>query len=809
MLNRLYLFLLVGLLWTPFQIRAQTNISGTINTYDTLALASITGLCSDTLVVAQLTSYTPGDLICLYVAADANFDTSNTATFGDTLSLNASGRYAFAYVQQSIGPKIILDRNLNQSFPAGAMLIKSPQYAFANVNGTLTAPKYQNGMGGVLVLKARRLKLSANIDLSEKGFSGGFSSRNMGVNCGTLGYKFPLNTNGGAPKGTGIGPIPNSMANGRGKAINAGGGGNNHNAGGGGGSNAGSGGQGGKEWSGCSGNVANGGLGGLALAQSPGRLFFGGGGGSGHNNVSGLSSEGGDGGGIVILLCDTLEDNGGEILVNGGDGKSIINQGAEGAGGGGAGGSVALVFSRIIGNVSSRLNGGDGGDCTGGSAGPGGGGGGGQLYSSHASLADYSQGNVFGFQFGGASGSLASPSNTYGASAGQNGGFSINLYLSVPVYNSAAPQSFSLGADTALCTGDSLYLQAPNFSVRQWSNGSSGDSLLVVGPGVYWLEVGQGPCLQRDSIIITLKSSVNLSIGPDTSICAGDSLLLQSPYPNGNIWNTGSTATFIYAKTPGWYSLTYSSDSTCTVRDSLLLSIRNSTAGQLLDTSICPGDSLQLQYASALNPQWNDGSTQSTRYLSNPGTYWVQLEGGANCSRTDTIHLSFLNVSGDSSLIENPDTSICEGRFWNIDLSAYPGDIQWFDGGTQKLRSFWSTGIYSFEYRDRCIQIHDTLYLKVVDCDTCKIFFPNAFSPNGDGLNDFFSPISSCEPVSYRLVISDRWGEKIFESNSWNQNWDGYFKGQKAMQGIYLYDLIYTFPAKQQVRKQGYFLLSP
>ena len=75
--------------------------------------------------------------------------------------------------------------------------------------------------------------------------------------------------------------------------------------------------------------------------------------------------------------------------------------------------------------------------------------------------------------------------------------------------------------------------------------------------------------------------------------------------------------------------------------------------------------------------------------------------------------------------------------------------------------------------------------------------FPNAFIPNSYGANggvyempdyknEVFHPISE-GVVTYKLLIYNRWGEKLFESNDVNIGWDGYYKGKLCEQGVYVY----------------------
>ena len=68
-----------------------------------------------------------------------------------------------------------------------------------------------------------------------------------------------------------------------------------------------------------------------------------------------------------------------------------------------------------------------------------------------------------------------------------------------------------------------------------------------------------------------------------------------------------------------------------------------------------------------------------------------------------------------------------------------------------------------------------------------KTLIPNAFSPNGDGLNDELCvPINPCI-VKITLVIYDRWGEQVYEGKTLDQCWDGIFKGKKLDSAVFAY----------------------
>lgn len=86
--------------------------------------------------------------------------------------------------------------------------------------------------------------------------------------------------------------------------------------------------------------------------------------------------------------------------------------------------------------------------------------------------------------------------------------------------------------------------------------------------------------------------------------------------------------------------------------------------------------------------------------------------------------------------------------------------------------------------------------------DGCTAFAANAFTPNGDGVNDLFSVVISenCSPVSYHLRIYDRWGRLVFESVDPSASFDGYLDGQALKEGVYLWRLTARYENPSQTR---------
>jgi gliding motility-associated-like protein len=79
--------------------------------------------------------------------------------------------------------------------------------------------------------------------------------------------------------------------------------------------------------------------------------------------------------------------------------------------------------------------------------------------------------------------------------------------------------------------------------------------------------------------------------------------------------------------------------------------------------------------------------------------------------------------------------------------------------------------------------------IKIVNCLESYLWFPNAFTPDGDGLNDIFE-IKFLFIKDYNLKIYNRWGEILFEDKT--NKWNGYYSGKVVPDGVYVYVFTYT-----------------
>jgi gliding motility-associated-like protein len=86
----------------------------------------------------------------------------------------------------------------------------------------------------------------------------------------------------------------------------------------------------------------------------------------------------------------------------------------------------------------------------------------------------------------------------------------------------------NLGGDTSLCPGTTLTLATVETGTQYlWSDNSTGETLTISQPGLYWLQMSQHQCRAADTILIDMTEAVLFDLGADTILCRGETLLLD------------------------------------------------------------------------------------------------------------------------------------------------------------------------------------------------------------------------------------------------------------------------------------------
>jgi gliding motility-associated-like protein len=240
-----------------------------------------------------------------------------------------------------------------------------------------------------------------------------------------------------------------------------------------------------------------------------------------------------------------------------------------------------------------------------------------------------------------------------------------------------------------------------------------------------------------------------------------------------------------YTVTFSWYRCGYGHSVSKTVR--IAEKPQSALKEKLI---ICPGATELISAGGDPSASflWSTGATDSAIHVSIPGIYSVIISKG-NCSITDSI------------LVEQyPDIWVRLGREYFI--CEDENELHLLDAGKGFERYLWfPTGDTT-----QWIKVAKTggYYVIVEDFNGCSgsagtvvrrrcpqyLYFPNAFTPNNDGINDIFKPEEQ-DILAYSMSLYNRWGQKVFETNNINQGWDGKIKGAPAPAGVYFWKARY------------------
>ncbi|MEO1261243.1 MAG: gliding motility-associated C-terminal domain-containing protein [Bacteroidota bacterium] len=348
--------------------------------------------------------------------------------------------------------------------------------------------------------------------------------------------------------------------------------------------------------------------------------------------------------------------------------------------------------------------------------------------------------------------------------------------------------SFDLGNDTTLCFSEQLVIQFDEIEdiTYLWSDGSTEEFIAVNTSGEYWLEIDQEGCRTRDTIMVEYLSETEITLGNDTVLCEGETLLLSFDIPGAEyVWRDGSVNDSFMVDIPGSYWVEVNKDG-CQERDTVEVNYAEIDLDFAESAFICEGEILQLD---AEHPQatysWQDGSNGPSYSISGPGLYWVNVDI-SGCIESDSIVVDF--QPGPDSIF-TATSFICEDEGIWFDASFPDATYLWQDGSTEPLFKAVTPGEYSVQVNiNNCIFEEST---ELVSCERC-LYIPNIFSPNEDGINDVFRTFPNCELNNYHEVIFDRWGNLVYEGFSTDEFWDGRYKGERAAQGTYVYFIEYN-----------------
>ena len=347
----------------------------------------------------------------------------------------------------------------------------------------------------------------------------------------------------------------------------------------------------------------------------------------------------------------------------------------------------------------------------------------------------------------------------------------------------------------------------------QWTPAGSGANETNLSAGNYAVTItdANNCSFALSNLTITEPAALQINTAITNVSCPahGDGKIISSvaggvqPYLYN--WNNGETLAVDTLLSGGNYQVTITDANGCTIATNNLLVAE--LPGVQLSTTVTnilcfplQNGALNISASSSFMPlqyRWNTGATTPNLNNIDTGWYAVTVTDAHQCTAAAS-----LRVGNDSafSVAVTPDTATINlGTGVNITLSPIGstfGNIEWIPSeglSCSNCANPFATPTTSITYEALTTDIHGctaSARVNITVIPSYEIFIPNAFTPNGDGSNDYFEVYGNKEAWKYFSVqVFDRWGEKVMDSNDPDFKWDGQFKGKQAPMAVYVYEV--------------------
>ncbi len=398
--------------------------------------------------------------------------------------------------------------------------------------------------------------------------------------------------------------------------------------------------------------------------------------------------------------------------------------------------------------------------------------------------------------------------------------------------------------DTTLrlgCNGDTVFFHNGSSSTGAlhyvWNFGdgntdTASNPYHVYGEGTFHVSLlaTNHSCYDSATMDFTLGHPLTSTFSNSPSLlCQHEAVTFtnESVGATGYLWSFGNGATSTVSDPSYTYnnsgkytiSLVASNDIPC--YDTAYASVQVDTISgirmQLTDTVFCAGTYITMtgEFAElgSTGVTWDFGDGQIMDNV-NPvhhaygGKKQYTITARAHYRACPEIETSrTVTVFPQPTIELGPDTSICKGSS-AITLSDKNNSTNpvaswvWNTGETTSSINIVAPGVYRATVNiDNC---HATDSILV--SSDCYVDIPNVFTPNGDGVNDYFFPrqLLSRGLIVFRMSVFNRWGQLIFESNSLNgAGWDGKLNGTDQPEGVYVYSIEAEFKDGQREHHKG------
>jgi gliding motility-associated-like protein len=338
----------------------------------------------------------------------------------------------------------------------------------------------------------------------------------------------------------------------------------------------------------------------------------------------------------------------------------------------------------------------------------------------------------------------------------------------------------------------------------------------------------------KNGCIDTLLKSITINPLPvikasaDTVVCVPDSVTLTATGGISYTWTPAATLSCANCTSPRAapvsatsYIVTGTDSNGCANKDTVRVGMQTITS--FIVTSggeICLGQSFQLKASGATTYTWTPASSlshaDSSAPLATPTTTTTYVATGREGSCLADTHLVKVVVNPVPKVDAGNDDRVVAGNSVILQASGSGIDrIEWTADSSLSCTTCYApnaapkhtTTYYVTAYTNKGCTATDSVTVRVL-CNSSQLYIPNTFTPNGDGLNDFFFPRGKGLDVVNSFRVYSRWGELLFERNAMNVNdeyagWNGTYKSQKLAPDVYVYIIEASCDNGDQIQWKG------
>lgn len=342
---------------------------------------------------------------------------------------------------------------------------------------------------------------------------------------------------------------------------------------------------------------------------------------------------------------------------------------------------------------------------------------------------------------------------------------------------------------------------------------------------------GYGSCAVTDNVNLTVLPpiSTSITVSDDTSICFYEvaNISVAASGGDGGIfnydWNNGlgyGNEKVVQPSSSTQYIVTVSDGCSEDKIDTVNIHVfPKFTINFTVGDSVCY-DEPNFAEAYITEPgnytfTWGTLPVSHAEGISAPAGHDYELtvrDNTSGCVQDSSVRIpSYSFIMANFSPIPDGECEVeldqPDVRFTDLSTGATSGYWDFGDGATDiyepsiyPQHTYTDTGVFPVqlivENEGGCT---DTTIKELCVTVNYKLHIPNTFTPNGDGLNDIFVPVS-VGVVEFRMDIFSRWGEKVHTMNTVDDGWDGTFRGRIAPNGVYSY-YVYAYVLIEKRRK--------